>query len=316
MFIIAYTYIYFWEVKVAQRAIWHCWSKCLVFKIQENVDRILTYTRFHGSPDSKLLCQADQWVWALMILSDLLPDSLEADVISYNAGVAACEKGSQWQQGLWLLSEMQLASLLANLITYNAAITACANFLLWLQALSLLHQLEGRQLRGNVLTFAEVLRTCDATDLHADNLCPNLFELLAGRSQADLRGQCMSWGNPCNFVIVDKLCSSSSFVMLPYVLSLSLATCAENGCRLPHWRLCIGNTSCFWKTFDVKQVKRLKRDGICGPGIQCLCASLCCMFMLQNDDSEAATMWSVGVPWRETQLAVKQAASSRRGCHS
>jgi hypothetical protein len=153
--------------------------------------------------------------------------------------------------------------------------------------------------------------------LHADNLCPNLFELLAGRSQADLRGQCMSWGNPCNFVIVDKLCSSSSsFVMLPYVLSLSLATCAENGCRLPHWRLCIGNTSCFWKTFDVKQVKRLKRDGICGPGIQCLCASLCCMFMLQNDDSEAATMWSVGVPWRETQLAVKQAASSRSGCHS
>ena len=127
-----------------------------------------------------------------MILSDLLPDSLEADVISYNAGVAACEKGSKWQQGLWLLSEMQLASLLANLITYNAAITACANFLLWLQALSLLHQLEGRQLRGNVLTFAEVLRTCDATDLHADNLCPNLFELLAGRSQADLRGQCMS----------------------------------------------------------------------------------------------------------------------------
>ena len=75
-----------------------------------------------------------------------------------------------------------------------------------------------------------------------DNLCPNLFELLAGRSQADLRGQCMSWGNPCNFVIVDKLCSSSSssFVMLPYVLSLSLATCAENGCRLPHWRL-------YWK---------------------------------------------------------------------
>jgi hypothetical protein len=127
-----------------------------------------------------------------MILSDLLPDSLEADVISYNAGGAACEKGSQWQQGLWLLSEMQLASLLANFITYNAAITACANFLLWLQALSLLHQLEGRQLRGNVLTFAEVLRTCDATDLHADNLCPNLFELLAGRSQADLRGQCMS----------------------------------------------------------------------------------------------------------------------------
>ena len=43
MFIIVYTYIYFWEVKVAQRAIWHCWSKCLVFKIQENVDRILTY---------------------------------------------------------------------------------------------------------------------------------------------------------------------------------------------------------------------------------------------------------------------------------
>ena len=120
----------------------------------------------------------------MTILSGLSSIQLEADVISYNAAIAACEKGSRWQQSLLLLSEMHVASLLANLITYNAAMTACANVWIWLQALSLLQQVE-QQLQGNVFTFAEGLRACEANS-PALGVCPNLFELLAERSQADL----------------------------------------------------------------------------------------------------------------------------------
>ncbi|CAK0840714.1 unnamed protein product [Prorocentrum cordatum] len=32
--------------------------------------------------------------------------SLEPDVISYNSGISACEKGEQWQCALSLLGEM------------------------------------------------------------------------------------------------------------------------------------------------------------------------------------------------------------------
>eukprot|EP00438_Fugacium_kawagutii_P034265 Skav205194 [mRNA] locus=scaffold376:21178:21905:+ [translate_table: standard] len=124
---------------------------------------------------------ASRWTSALLVLAAL--SSLEADVISYNAAVAACEKGSRWLQSLQLLSEMQMASLLANLITYNALVTACANFLVWLQALALFQEMERQELEKNVVTYVEVLR---AQGYEAITLTPCLLELLSGRSQEDL----------------------------------------------------------------------------------------------------------------------------------
>ncbi|CAK0809442.1 unnamed protein product [Prorocentrum cordatum] len=51
---------------------------------------------------------------------------LEPDVISYSAGISACEKGEQWQRALALLSEMWEAKLEPNVISYSAGISACA----------------------------------------------------------------------------------------------------------------------------------------------------------------------------------------------
>ena len=114
---------------------------------------------------------------------------VEADVVTYNACVAACEKGSQWQQVLSLMGEMQMASVLANLITYNAAITACANVLVWFHALCLLQLANTEQLQANVISYSEAVRACRVVTSYA----PNLFDLLGGKSQADLSDLCRCW---------------------------------------------------------------------------------------------------------------------------
>lgn len=130
--------------------------------------------------------EANQWTWALTILSAMSSNFVEADVVTYNACVAACEKGSQWQQVLSLMGEMQMASVLANLITYNAAITACANVLVWFHALCLLQLANTEQLQANVISYSEAVRACRVVTSYA----PNLFDLLGGKSQADLSDLC------------------------------------------------------------------------------------------------------------------------------
>ena len=46
-------------------------------------------------------------------------------LVSYNAGISACEKGEQWHRALALLSEMREAKLEPNVISYNAGISVC-----------------------------------------------------------------------------------------------------------------------------------------------------------------------------------------------
>ncbi|CAK0858177.1 unnamed protein product [Prorocentrum cordatum] len=48
-----------------------------------------------------------------------------AQLISYNAGISACEKGRQWQRALSLLSEMWEVKLVPNIISLSAGVLAC-----------------------------------------------------------------------------------------------------------------------------------------------------------------------------------------------
>ena len=50
---------------------------------------------------------------------------VEADTITYNAAISACEKAGQWVRALQLLDGMANSRTEANTITYNAAISAC-----------------------------------------------------------------------------------------------------------------------------------------------------------------------------------------------
>ena len=52
----------------------------------------------------------------LVLLRDMLKLTLEPDVISYSAGISACEKGEQWQRALALLREMWEATLEPNVV--------------------------------------------------------------------------------------------------------------------------------------------------------------------------------------------------------
>ena len=59
-------------------------------------------------------------------------------LVSYSAGISACEKGERWQRALALLSEMREASLDPDVISYNAGISACEKGERWQRALALL----------------------------------------------------------------------------------------------------------------------------------------------------------------------------------
>ncbi|CAK0885507.1 unnamed protein product, partial [Prorocentrum cordatum] len=50
--------------------------------------------------------KGEQWQRALALLSEMWEAKLDPNVVSYSAGISACEKGEQWQRALALLSEM------------------------------------------------------------------------------------------------------------------------------------------------------------------------------------------------------------------
>ena len=52
----------------------------------------------------------------MALLSEMWEVKLEPNVVSYSAGISACEKGEQWQRALALLSEMREAKLEPNVI--------------------------------------------------------------------------------------------------------------------------------------------------------------------------------------------------------
>ena len=61
----------------------------------------------------------------MALLSEMREAKLEPNVISYNAGISACDKSRQWQRALSLLSEMWEAKLGSNVISYYSRVGAC-----------------------------------------------------------------------------------------------------------------------------------------------------------------------------------------------
>ncbi|CAK0825413.1 unnamed protein product, partial [Prorocentrum cordatum] len=94
--------------------------------------------------------KGEQWQRALALLSEIREAKLEPDVIfSYTAGISACEKGKQWQRALALLSEIREAKLQPNVICYSAGITACESGEQWQQALALLSEMREAKVQPN-----------------------------------------------------------------------------------------------------------------------------------------------------------------------
>ena len=72
-------------------------------------------------------------------------------LVSYNAGISACEKGEQWQRALALLSEMWEAKLEPDVISYSAGISACEKGEQWQRALALLSEMWEAKLEPDVI---------------------------------------------------------------------------------------------------------------------------------------------------------------------
>ena len=70
------------------------------------------------------------------MLGTMATASVEANTISYNAAISACEQGGEWQRARQLLGAMGQASVETDTISYNAAISACEKGGEWQRALA------------------------------------------------------------------------------------------------------------------------------------------------------------------------------------
>ena len=71
-------------------------------------------------------------------------------LVSYNAGISACEKSEQWQRALALLSEMWEAKLEPGVISHSAGISACEKGEQWQRALVLLREMWAAKLEPDI----------------------------------------------------------------------------------------------------------------------------------------------------------------------
>ena len=67
-----------------------------------------------------------KWKHALLLLEDLRKKDATPDVTSYSAGISACGKGGKLKGALSLLEDRCKAGITPNSINFNAAISACA----------------------------------------------------------------------------------------------------------------------------------------------------------------------------------------------
>ncbi|CAJ1415781.1 unnamed protein product [Effrenium voratum] len=97
-----------------------------------------------------------QWEWALFLLAGL-GDSHSADLVSYNAAIRACE-GEQWAWALQLMEEMNSRALRKDVITFNAGMSACEFH--WQLVLMLLAELHEESLQASKMTYPTAIAAC------------------------------------------------------------------------------------------------------------------------------------------------------------
>ncbi|CAK0899307.1 unnamed protein product, partial [Prorocentrum cordatum] len=104
-------------------------------------------------------------------------------LVSYNAGISACEKGEQWQRALELLSEMLKAKLEPSVISYHAEIVACARCGQWRQALSLLGEMRNRYVEPNEDSYNLGITAYERSSRHSAG-CPDYHQVGLSRFRA------------------------------------------------------------------------------------------------------------------------------------
>ncbi|CAK8988774.1 unnamed protein product, partial [Durusdinium trenchii] len=100
---------------------------------------------------------------------ELRPDPMDAltDTVTHSAVTSACEKSSQWQRALQFIHLCHARHLEVSLVTYNAGISACEKSEMskrkgaaWRQALLLIEDVEQQRFQKDTILFGAAISAC------------------------------------------------------------------------------------------------------------------------------------------------------------
>ncbi|CAJ1378606.1 unnamed protein product [Effrenium voratum] len=106
-------------------------------------------------------CEAQNgWQMALGLCRNLEESLLQRNVVTFGSMISSFAKNSQWQQALDCLRELKMSALQENLIAYNAAISACEHMQLWQAAVHLLQEAQASAITPDIISFNCALSAC------------------------------------------------------------------------------------------------------------------------------------------------------------
>eukprot|EP00435_Cladocopium_sp_Y103_P022427 s1711_g5.t1 len=109
--------------------------------------------------NQKISAYAKEGLWEEAI--NQLFSNKTVDVVSFNATIKACGKGTHWQLSTCLLKQMVVQEVSPDIISYNTTISACEKESQWHLALHFFEEMCSVRLTPDVITFSTVLRVCE-----------------------------------------------------------------------------------------------------------------------------------------------------------
>ncbi|CAE7279211.1 MRL1 [Symbiodinium sp. CCMP2592] len=106
------------------------------------------------------VCACDhpgRWQLAVQVYGLLHEARKPPDAVACSAVISACEKGRQWERALALLFAPKMRP---NVPAFNAAISACAEASRWPKALALFGSMEAELLQPDVISFNTAIFAC------------------------------------------------------------------------------------------------------------------------------------------------------------
>ena len=101
------------------------------------------------------------WRLATHLFDSMPKAKVDANVISYNAIISACEKGGQWQRAVHLFDSMRNAKVKADVISYNATISAYEKGGQWQLAVQLFDSMSKAKVDADVISFSATISACE-----------------------------------------------------------------------------------------------------------------------------------------------------------
>eukprot|EP00438_Fugacium_kawagutii_P013329 Skav213528 [mRNA] locus=scaffold1184:39278:42157:- [translate_table: standard] len=106
--------------------------------------------------------KAHQWAKGIEVLDEALKKGQPVNVISFGAGLAACDRSSFWQHALELFGRLERFES-SNNITWNAAISACSRAKQWEHACALLDRMIKSHFQPDTITYNSSMRSLRGT---------------------------------------------------------------------------------------------------------------------------------------------------------